>query len=76
MYISCVILYYNFSGMKKHVCPNCPRSYTWKTGLWRHLKYNCGKEQLFYCTVVGCNFKATMKSKMDSHMIAKHGLNY
>uniref|UniRef100_A0A1B6D2M0 C2H2-type domain-containing protein n=1 Tax=Clastoptera arizonana TaxID=38151 RepID=A0A1B6D2M0_9HEMI len=51
-------------------CQSCNRMYRSKFTLWRHLKYECGKEPKFECTI--CSKKAYYKTEMWRHMKTKH----
>lgn len=54
----------------RYLCPNCYKSYKHKSCVWRHLKYECGVERRFYCSI--CEKKFTRKTVLDSHLVAVH----
>lgn len=57
----------------RYFCPNeCGRSYKLKTGLSRHVKYECGIEPKFKCAY--CKKKFARKSSMTSHKIFVHNI--
>ncbi|KAJ4427510.1 hypothetical protein ANN_25158 [Periplaneta americana] len=36
-------------SMLIHACPHCTKRYKFRTSLYRHLKFECGKEPSFHC---------------------------
>lgn len=52
-----------------HSC-HCGKSYVHYNSLWRHKKYECGKEPQFHCPL--CASKYTQKSTLDVHIRLKH----
>jgi len=49
-------------------CPNgCGRRYTLYSSLWKHLRYVCGVEKRFRCTV--CTRMFTFKHDLHRHML-------
>lgn len=57
----------NFSfADKKFRCVSCGRGYSYKENLYRHRKYECGKEPQFYCPL--CPHKSKLKSNMHKHV--------
>lgn len=58
---------------RPYVCdrPGCGRGYKYKSGLFRHVKYECGKEPQFQCVV--CQKRFTQQQSLKSHMIYIHG---
>ncbi|XP_025421333.1 longitudinals lacking protein, isoforms A/B/D/L-like isoform X21 [Sipha flava] len=61
------------SEWRPYVCekPGCGRGYKYKSGLFRHVKYECGKEPQFPCIV--CHKRFTQQQSLKSHMIYIHG---
>lgn len=52
-------------------CPNlCGRSYKYKRGVHTHVKFECGVEPRFMCTV--CPKKFARKFQLESHLVLKH----
>lgn len=63
------------SPMKSKLsCHMCTRSYSSKFTLWRHLKYECGKEPKFSCMF--CPKKAYYRTEISRHMKKKHGVDF
>lgn len=52
-------------------CQSCHRTYQSKFTLWRHLKYECGKEPKFTCMF--CPKRAYYKTEIWRHMKTRHG---
>lgn len=66
-------LWNSFSGRnKKFICGKCNRKYEIKGSLSRHLKYECGKDPQFSCTVFGCKYKSKIKGNIKHHIAFKH----
>ncbi len=54
-----------------YVCPrNCGRKYKYKSGLMQHLKYECGVEQKFTCSI--CRRKFSHRFHLKNHTVAVH----
>lgn len=51
-------------------CSNCKRSYQQKSSLTSHLKFECGAEAQFPCTMCECRFKR--KPNLQRHLITIH----
>lgn len=51
-------------------CDTCNRSYKNRETLWRHKRYECGKEPQFKCTA--CPYRGKRKDSLKSHWINKH----
>jgi uncharacterized C2H2 Zn-finger protein len=51
-------------------CPRCANNYTHQASLARHLKWECGVEAKFTCSV--CRFKSKRKSNYIRHMVNIH----
>jgi len=58
---------------KCHICDSCDATFKLKSSLVKHSQTNhCSSLQYnFFCTEVGCNFKASFKSDLDRHVL-KH----
>uniref|UniRef100_A0A1B6JLJ5 C2H2-type domain-containing protein n=1 Tax=Homalodisca liturata TaxID=320908 RepID=A0A1B6JLJ5_9HEMI len=52
-------------------CQSCHRLYQSKFTLWRHLKYECGKDPKFTCMF--CPKRAYYKTEIWRHMKTRHG---
>lgn len=67
----------NFSGSQfgrrvRFSCDACPKSYTDRSNLNRHKKYECGdKEPVFRCPF--CPYKGKQKVSVKKHAFCKHG---
>ncbi|XP_050061549.1 longitudinals lacking protein-like isoform X5 [Aphis gossypii] len=51
-------------------CDNCSKSYRYKHGLWRHIRYECGKEPQFQCLF--CPKMCKIKTNLTQHMRLRH----
>lgn len=52
-------------------CPNkCGHTYKYKSNVYRHIKYECGKEPQFACEY--CGKKYTQRSTVTFHIINTH----
>lgn len=51
-------------------CDRCGRFYKYKQGLVQHLRYECGIEPKFPCTL--CPYKAKQRSTLKTHIVLKH----
>lgn len=51
-------------------CPNCSKCYLHKCTLMRHLRFECGWEPRFRCTL--CGHRCKRKENLRSHMVVKH----
>lgn len=49
--------------------------YKHKPSLWRHKKFECGKEPQFTCSVAGCTYGAKQKSKLKVHLLRYHKMS-
>ncbi|KAI5720232.1 hypothetical protein M8J77_003799 [Diaphorina citri] len=58
----------NLTGM--FVCNVCGKEYKYKTGLWRHKKFECGQEPKYQCPQ--CPYKTKHNSSLKTHMAIKH----
>ncbi|KAF0763404.1 longitudinals lacking protein, isoforms A/B/D/L-like isoform X40 [Aphis craccivora] len=59
---------------RKYVCPtpNCNRSYSNKSSVRQHLRFECQKEPQFYCII--CSKQFFRKTSLKSHMGIIHKL--
>ncbi|KAL0132400.1 hypothetical protein PUN28_000283 [Cardiocondyla obscurior] len=57
-------------SLQDHVCKNCGKIYKRRNALWRHLKYECGKNPRFQCPY--CRYRTKQRSNMSSHIKHKH----
>lgn len=53
-----------------YVCRLCGSSYKYKTSLFNHEKFECGKEPSFACPF--CPYKGKQKVHLKKHMFLKH----
>ena len=53
-----------------NVCENCGKIYKQKNALWRHFKYECGKNPRFKCPY--CNYRTKQRSNMYTHVKHRH----
>ncbi|KAJ8894863.1 hypothetical protein PR048_000170 [Dryococelus australis] len=51
---------------KNFPCSRCGKSYDYKRNLWRHQKYECGKQPLFQCPF--CPTKTSHKCHLMTHI--------
>ncbi|KAJ8894870.1 hypothetical protein PR048_000177 [Dryococelus australis] len=51
-------------------CPRCFKSYKFKTSLYRHIKFECGKDPRFQCP--RCPYMTKQKAPMKRHIITIH----
>ncbi|KAJ9593508.1 hypothetical protein L9F63_014938 [Diploptera punctata] len=55
-----------------HPCPHCTKRYKFRTSLYRHLKFECGKEPTFRCP--HCAYMTKQKAPMQRHIRNTHGI--
>ncbi|CAG9086996.1 unnamed protein product [Plutella xylostella] len=55
-------------------CARCRRRYRHKSTYRRHVTYECGKEPMFRCPFLDCQYKAYQKTHTDAHVKTKHKL--
>lgn len=65
-----VIQNQNLESLNDSFSCQCGKVYQHHGSLWRHQKYECGKEPQFECIHCGRYFKR--KSHLNSHLVAKH----
>ncbi|XP_014278480.1 zinc finger protein 135 [Halyomorpha halys] len=51
-------------------CEKCGRGYKLKTSLNNHIKWECGKQPVFPCSV--CHVRFSHKGNLKKHILAKH----
>lgn len=49
-------------------CDKCGRYYRQKGSLYKHKKYECGKIKSFSCYYDGCQYKASRKDTLKTHL--------
>jgi predicted nucleic acid-binding Zn ribbon protein len=59
--------------VRRYRCEKCGKMYTWKQGLLDHLRFVCGKDPQFHCSV--CNYKTHRKGNLTRHMILLHKID-
>ncbi|KAK9502420.1 hypothetical protein O3M35_011202 [Rhynocoris fuscipes] len=55
---------------RRHLCPQCHRSYKYKRGLNQHLKFECGKDPQQFCPY--CPFKTKHRNTLNKHIVIRH----
>lgn len=55
---------------KPYACKNCPRKYTTKGTLMRHLKFACGDNKGMRCPL--CNYRSNWKHHLTTHFNIHH----
>lgn len=65
---NCIVSF--FSG--RVGCPQCPKTYKGKNSLWRHLKFECGKDPKFECPY--CGHKTKQKIHLQIHIAHSHNV--
>ena len=61
------ILHYNHSGFR---CPRCCKSYKHRSGIYTHLRYECGVDRQFRCHI--CPLKFRQKTHLVKHLKTRH----
>ncbi len=51
-------------------CPQCNRTYVSNRTLFRHLRYECGKEPQFRCPF--CEHRCKLRENMRRHIVIRH----
>lgn len=51
-------------------CPNCSRWYNYRSSLYRHLKYECGKDKSFQCSL--CSHRTKRQKDLNRHVAEVH----
>ncbi|KAG8259265.1 hypothetical protein J6590_014734 [Homalodisca vitripennis] len=64
------LLIHDTDGSLLYKCLYCQRSYKHKHTLWRHQRYECGKEPQFACP--HCPYKAKLKGNLSKHIYGQH----
>lgn len=68
-----VLGYFMDDMLQRYFCKNCNKSYKHKRHLSSHLRYECGKEPSFECTL--CKKKYFQKYTLNAHVRQTHGLD-
>lgn len=66
-----ILILFFIAEYKLH-CDGCGKCYRQKGSLYKHKKYECGKNKSFSCYFDGCNYKAHRKDTLKTHLI-RHG---
>lgn len=51
-------------------CPQCGKAYKHKGSLYKHMRWECGKEPQFKCSY--CPYMAKQKGRIMMHVAVKH----
>ncbi|CAH0381291.1 unnamed protein product [Bemisia tabaci] len=51
-------------------CKKCNKCYQNVGSLWRHERYECGKEPAYQCTL--CGYKSAHKHNLKKHYMLRH----
>jgi hypothetical protein len=54
-------------------CIRCGKQYLRKRTLLRHMRYDCGTEPRFSCSM--CGLRARRRYTLTSHLVAVHGIH-
>lgn len=57
------------------VCGVCFRSYSFKSGLSQHQRFECGKDPQFACDYPDCTYKAKRKENLKQHKRLRHSVD-
>ncbi|CAH0381292.1 unnamed protein product [Bemisia tabaci] len=55
---------------QRHVCPQCGRTYKWRSSLKSHLQNECGKEPKCICPY--CTYRCKVRSNLLKHLRNYH----
>ncbi|KAK9502415.1 hypothetical protein O3M35_011197 [Rhynocoris fuscipes] len=55
--------------VNRHQC-SCGKTYKYREGLYKHQRYECGKEPQFPCPK--CSYKSYHKGNLKKHVVLKH----
>lgn len=61
---------FEFEGTTLYSCERCGKCYKYRSGLYKHTRYECGMDGQFQCP--HCPYKAKQKSNLKIHVFAKH----
>lgn len=61
------IQHYNNKGFS---CPRCWKHYRHRSGIYTHLRYECGVEPQFHCHI--CQHKFRQKTHLVKHLKTRH----
>lgn len=59
--------------VKKFRCEKCGKMYAWKQGLLNHVRFVCGKDPQFHCSV--CTYKTHRKGNLMRHILSLHKMD-
>lgn len=57
-----------------YYCQECFKAYKQQRSLWRHMKYECGKEPQFACKFSKCHYKTKHKASVKNHLMNLHNV--
>lgn len=60
-----------FAG-NENVCDLCGKVYKLWNSLYKHRKYECGKEATIKCPQPNCTYKGKTKGHVKSHIAIRH----
>lgn len=60
--------------LETFTCDRCDRTYMHKCSLYKHQKWECGKECNFKCSY--CSYGAKQKISLKNHVLKKHSENF
>lgn len=66
-----VLILLLFVGVPIRYYCKCGKKYLHKESLYKHRKYECGKDPQFCCP--SCPYKAKHKASLKTHIFLKHG---
>ncbi|KAF2903537.1 hypothetical protein ILUMI_02648 [Ignelater luminosus] len=51
-------------------CSSCGKEYKYKSSLYTHRRYECGKDPKYFCTL--CPYKTVIKGNYKRHFLTRH----
>lgn len=57
-------------GATKHVCDSCGNAYKHAQSLWKHRRFECGKEPAFCCPY--CPHRTKRPAHLRRHVLGMH----